>query len=853
MFNSITSMQFCSFPINCCSEDNAVLSVKTFYGKRKKQCAKWKMKSTCAAEERSATELDQNSDHDQPTCGASVADLHHINEDDPPTLDMSVVEVEEVNISFYLSDTDVVNDQVDFDTGVLVGIYSTLSEVLDQLAKERTFSFDINNNTHSHESPQLPPESPQPSVSVSPQLLPESPPPPVSHQLPIESPQPSVSVSPQLPPPQSSDSDTDVGYYEQEIPKVKIKVRRKIRDDNTWQRTISKVNRNKGESYISSCGKRMPRKKMGTGCNNCRLKCHEKIDCKTRKSIFKSYWATGNLNQQRQFIVDHMHRTVTARKTTQESSRRQLSYTYNLKKGDSEYKVCKNFFLSTLGIKEDVVYGAWDKRCQTGVVKQDMRGKHKNHKQLSHNTKKVIRRHISSFKTVESHYCRQSTDRQYLPSELSVSKMYRMYKEYCAKKGEIPAKEAAYRKIFNREFNLHFFVPKKDQCDFCTEYQNTAKKSTILSAKYRKHCQQKLLARRTKKEAKRIARQDGTYVAACFDLQRVLSCPHGEVSSYYYHRKLSLYNLSAYSLGTGDAYCYLWTEADARRGANEVGSCLLRFIRKQVKRGAKVFHFFSDNCGGRNRNRIIASMWWYAIKKFPSITRITHTFLEVGHTQNENDSVHSCIERASRHVAIFTPDQWSGVISSARHHNPYKVYHMEREDFLDFKMLSTGVRNFAVTEEGQQLKWGELRSMEFRTDQRNTMYIKHLHQEEFQTVELMRRQRTAKIAPPLKLKQIRTDRPLLSAAKYRDLQKLCKKKLIPRRHHTYFLTLPHEEEESGQVQGSASVSARQSQEPRVKPVQESLSSAKCQFKNVSLTEMIRAVTEVTLSVRHEHQ
>ena len=78
------------------------------------------------------------------------------------------------------------------------------------------------------------------------------------------------------------------------------------------------------------------------------------------------------------------------------------------------------------------------------------------------------------------------------------------------------------------------------------------------------------MARQCKNAAKEKAKMEYGVTAACFDLEKVLSCPHGEVSSFYYHRKLSVYNFTEYHLGTGDGNCYVWPEVVAQRGANEI-------------------------------------------------------------------------------------------------------------------------------------------------------------------------------------------------------------------------------------------------------------------------------------------
>ena len=71
------------------------------------------------------------------------------------------------------------------------------------------------------------------------------------------------------------------------------------------------------------------------------------------------------------------------------------------------------------------------------------------------------------------------------------------------------------------------------------------------------------MARPCKENAKMRAKSEPEIIAACFDLQQVLNCPHGEISSFYYHRKLSVYNLTVYNMGNGFGSCYLWSEVIA--------------------------------------------------------------------------------------------------------------------------------------------------------------------------------------------------------------------------------------------------------------------------------------------------
>ena len=100
-------------------------------------------------------------------------------------------------------------------------------------------------------------------------------------------------------------------------------------------------------------------------------------------------------------------------------------------------------------------------------------------------------------------------------------------------------------------------------------------------------------------------------------------------------------------------FCYVWHEGIASRGPNEIGLCVYNFLVDHLS-DVKHATFYSDNCGGQNRNKFIALMYLKAVSSTP-IQSITHKFLEVGHTQNEGDSMHSTIERSKGRCPIYSP------------------------------------------------------------------------------------------------------------------------------------------------------------------------------------------------------
>ena len=73
-------------------------------------------------------------------------------------------------------------------------------------------------------------------------------------------------------------------------------------------------------------------------------------------------------------------------------------------------------------------------------------------------------------------------------------------------------------------------------------------------------------------------------VCATFDFQKMFNCPHGDVGLFYYKRNLSVYNFTAFEVGKKERTCFMWSECTGKRGANEVSSCLLQFVKKSYNK-----------------------------------------------------------------------------------------------------------------------------------------------------------------------------------------------------------------------------------------------------------------------------
>ena len=170
-----------------------------------------------------------------------------------------------------------------------------------------------------------------------------------------------------------------------------------------------------------------------TPCGCC-LHCFDKLSCGQMKNLFEGYWSSCDFNVQSAYLCGCVKTIEVKRRYTQsESSRRSHSRVYYVSKGGISVRVCKKAFLRIHGISN----GRLDRTLRAQVKNNgsphaDQRDRHPPANKTSEADVDLIKEHILSFPQYQSHYSRASNPhRRYLSPELTISKMYVLYKEWC--------------------------------------------------------------------------------------------------------------------------------------------------------------------------------------------------------------------------------------------------------------------------------------------------------------------------------------------------------------------------------------------------------------------------------------
>lgn len=384
----------------------------------------------------------------------------------------------------------------------------------------------------------------------------------------------------------------------------------------------------------------------------------------------------------------------------------------------------------------------------------DQRGKSVPPNKTPENKVKEVQEHIKKFPAYESHYARAHTSKLYLQAGLTTKKMYRLYKQEV----EEPVSFRIYKQIFKKT-GLKFKTPQLDRCHKCDlyaaqlKYEQDAeivKQTELLRDEHHKDSNCAYVSKaRDKKIAKESA---GTRILGTFDLQQCLATPYLNTSVTFYKRQLWTYNLTVNNHTEKTTTCFMWHEAEAKRGGNEIASCLHKFTRGL---DPKIEHatFYSDCCGGQNRNKMVAAMFSISVAEHGSLKSIDHKFLVPGHTHMECDADHSTIEKTKKGsgLEIHDPNDWYDLVSNCRPDNPMRVVTMTQQDFYNFDELYKSPLIFRQNNtNNERFMWNQVKWIRYEKDLGLLKYKNSLSEnDEFLILDIRRRNDVSDIEIPL--------------------------------------------------------------------------------------------------------
>jgi hypothetical protein len=593
--------------------------------------------------------------------------------------------------------------------------------------------------------------------------------------------------------------------------KIKKRSRWTKENKNNWKREKNKSLRDSCLPYSDYKGNLKAKKPKPIDCSKCIYKCNEIFNEEERIRLCEKYWALSTFERKKDLILINVaiSEPKSRRPRINDGCARANAKQYFFSKNDSKFRVCMAFFTKTLCISNRAIISAFSGKDEQGFYAlKDNRGKKSPANKTPDNIVNKVKKHIESFPSVESHYVRKSSKRQYLDKKLSISKMYALYVEKCKEDGDEQkdiVSEITYRRTFCNNYNYSFFHPKKDQCVLCNRFENsTVEQKADLEHEYNEHRRRHSEAQEEKRRDKERANTDNTFMSVTFDLQSVLQLPSCDVSLAYYKRKLNAFNFTIYEASApNNGLCFFWTEIDGHRGSSEIGTCLLKYI-ENLPDNIKHLTLFSDTCGGQNRNLQVAALLLNAVQIF-NVDIIEQKFLESGHSFMEVDSMHSSIESKKKFMPIYCVNDYINIFKLARasksksNKPPYRTCQLSFSDFLDLKNLSDQlIKNKNVDDNGKKINWLKVKCFKYEKSAPNILQYKYNYSEDYTRINIICARRPGRRPTSSSYKQVDDLKKLalyktqisITKQKKNDLLDLCRKGVIPEIFHPWYESLP---------------------------------------------------------------
>lgn len=486
--------------------------------------------------------------------------------------------------------------------------------------------------------------------------------------------------------------------------------------DNDVLSEIASSKKRKTHGRLSDVNKHFRNHTFETSapCNCGRFRCFEVINEEQRLEIIRYFNSLENRNAQNSYLcglveIGIIHRRR-PRKGENEANLRDHSYKFKVRiktnNSVSEIPVCQKAFISLHGITNRRLITIKGYLKSDGHSKQDQRGKHKNrpHK-IETTTYELIGQHIKSFKGRNSHYSLNKSKRTYLPQDLNITKMWKLYN---ALYNNNKVSYDTYRKVFLNDFNIGFGYPRSDTCSFCDSqkvevdfYTSQLQKSHLNDAQKRelqtklKRLETEVKVHKTranvfydrKRAAKKKARKEESFEAITMDFSKNLPTPNIATNDVYYKRQLTFISFNIHVLSNGEAIFYTYPQTIAKKGADDVTSLMYHFCFNYLPESVRHLEIYCDSCSGQNKNYTMFRFLHFLVHGKKRFDTIKVTFPIRGHSYLECDKDFGLINQKA---VVEIPDQWVHEFEIARAKpTPFKVISCSQEMFLAWTAFLT--------------------------------------------------------------------------------------------------------------------------------------------------------------------
>ncbi|KAF4533572.1 hypothetical protein B566_EDAN001058, partial [Ephemera danica] len=570
-------------------------------------------------------------------------------------------------------------------------------------------------------------------------------------------------------------------------------------------KVLNKMKRARGEEYESYSrleGKNVKRAAKCCG-DQCQLPvCTEKrrtcvtMSSKGREQYFSKFWELTTIEKQVYIkaLVDCVE-PKSRRGDPILSTPRSSQNLYFLNVNGTREQVCKDFFLKVHGIGDGQMRSWLHKDLppnadETLKPSNSATTRTKNRPDLESfkNSYAYYSAKLDELPTVESLFGGEDYKKKFVDKECqSILHLYGVITKHAEEEGVDKLSWATFHEMFKQK-NLAIHKPKKDLCDSCCKYNFLVKTGSVTEEEARhhqEHAADVISMRNEKAKDKKLSVED--HLVLVVDGEKMLPLPKLNNSNQYYLylQKLQLKNYITFDLQTNAVLCYMIIEFEGGSDASIFASLQRDVIRKKKMSNPKILYviIYSDS---QNLNATLSNaLLDLAIQL--NIT-IVQKFLIPGHSQNEADIVHSSIENSVRNKELYSLEEYVAAVegmkrdeassgrAGATAYQVELVSHMKFENLENCKFYSS-----ICPEQGPGTSLYQLRAIKYTPE--GTIFYKLKISEEWTPMPHKLSQPSTNISSKY------TEQIPISAAKYRDLQKL--KSFVPAEHHQFYEQIPH--------------------------------------------------------------
>lgn len=172
------------------------------------------------------------------------------------------------------------------------------------------------------------------------------------------------------------------------------------------------------------------------------------------------------------YVISLIKKSLHGKKTIGTDSHRKYTMEYNLKSTDGRvYPVCKNMFLSTLGLKEWSVLNWGTPPTKSARLPQtEVKLINKPARKTTVRGGQVLlEQFLDDLPKLPSHYCRKSSQNIYLEPMFgnTMAEVFKVYTNFWSENGGVKSvlRFSFEQTMMRRKISTQ--LPKKDKCDLC--------------------------------------------------------------------------------------------------------------------------------------------------------------------------------------------------------------------------------------------------------------------------------------------------------------------------------------------------------------------------------------------------